>query len=131
MKGSIYLNRRVFVMYFREKFLFYHENLCCMYSLQSSHRCDSYGYTQQYIMLKKIEMESPNYSDLPPNLILRLFLCGSNYQRHGPKDVRAIEVQLCIDLIGVRERQTFLTLINAIKNNFRLKTSTYPFLDPI
>ena len=76
-------------------------------------------------------MASPNYSDLPPDLVLRLFLRGSNHQRHGPKDVRAIEVQLYIDLIGVRGRQTFLTLINAMKNNFRLKTSTYPFRVPI
>ena len=35
----------------REFFLFYHENVCCVYSLESPHRGDSNEYTQHTIIL--------------------------------------------------------------------------------
>ena len=37
--------------YFRDIFLFYHENVSCMGSLESSHRGDSNEYTQHTIIL--------------------------------------------------------------------------------
>ena len=36
---------------FKEIFLFYHEMACCVYSLESSHRCDSNEYTQHTIIV--------------------------------------------------------------------------------
>ena len=33
--------------YFSKIFLFYHENVCCVYSLESPHRGDSNEYTQR------------------------------------------------------------------------------------
>ena len=35
--------------YFREIFIFYHENICCVYSLESPHRDESNEYTQHTI----------------------------------------------------------------------------------
>ena len=41
--------------YFGELFLFNHENICCVYSLESPRRGDSYEFTQHtIILLKKI-----------------------------------------------------------------------------
>ena len=36
---------------FKEIFLFYHEIVCCVYSLESPHRGDSNEYTQQTIIM--------------------------------------------------------------------------------
>ena len=36
---------------FREIFLFYHEFVCCVYSLESLHRGDSNEYTQHTIIV--------------------------------------------------------------------------------
>ena len=35
----------------KEIFLFYHENVCCVYTLESLHRGDSNEYTQHTIIL--------------------------------------------------------------------------------
>ena len=36
---------------YRDIFLFYHEFVCCVYSLESPHRCYSNEYTQHTIIL--------------------------------------------------------------------------------
>ena len=36
---------------FRDFFLFHHENVCCVYSLESHHRGDSNKYTQRAIIV--------------------------------------------------------------------------------
>ena len=50
---------------FRE--IFYHEIVCCVYSLESPHRGDSYEYTQHTIIVKEIK-NSLNYRCLLPDL---------------------------------------------------------------
>ena len=45
-------------------FLFYHEIVFCVYSLESRYRCDSNKYTQQTIFVYTIEMISLNYRNL-------------------------------------------------------------------
>ena len=63
----------------REIVLFYYEIVCCVYSLESSHRGDSNEYTQHTIILLKIENTSINYRHLLPDLAPWLNLIGSNY----------------------------------------------------
>ena len=84
---------------FKEIFLFYHEIICCVYSLESPPRSDSNEYTQHTIIVQKIETISLNYRHLLPDLapLLTLELPMSRTIFHGPKDVWAIEVRL--DLI--------------------------------
>ena len=55
---------------FKEIVLFYHEIVCCVYSLESPRRGDSNDYTQHTINLKKIEKKKKqqNYPHLLPNL---------------------------------------------------------------
>ena len=36
--------------YYRENLLFYHENVCCVYSLELPHRGNSNDYTQHTII---------------------------------------------------------------------------------
>ena len=62
----------------REVFLFYHEIVCCVYILESSHRYDSNEYTQHTIILLKTENISLNYRHLLPDLAPWLNLTGSN-----------------------------------------------------
>ena len=50
-------------------FLFYHGIVCCVYSLESPHRGDSYEYTQHTIIVQKIEKISLNYRYLLPELV--------------------------------------------------------------
>ena len=47
---------------------FYHEIVCCVYSLESPHRGDSNWYTQHTIGVQKIKMISINYRHLLPDL---------------------------------------------------------------
>ena len=64
---------------FRDTFLIYAENVCCVYSLESPHRGDSNEYTQHTIIIWKLEKTILNYPHLPPDLALWLTLSGSNY----------------------------------------------------
>ena len=41
---------KYFEIYFREMFLFYHENICCVYLLESAHQGYSNEYTQHAII---------------------------------------------------------------------------------
>ena len=82
-----------------EIFLFYHEIVCCVYSLESPHRGASNEYTQHTIIVKEIKKKSLNYRYLIPHLAPWFTLSGSNYPcleqfSMLPKDVRAIEVRL-------------------------------------
>ena len=47
-------------------FLFYHEIVCCVYSLESLHQGDSNEYTQHTIIVWKSENISLNYRYLLP-----------------------------------------------------------------
>ena len=60
-------------------FLFYDENVCCVYLLESPHRVDSNEFIQHTIILQKIEKSSIYYCHSSPNLVLLLTLSGSNY----------------------------------------------------
>ena len=51
----------------REIFLFYHENVCCMYSSESPHRGNSNEYIQHTIIVKEIK-KTLNYRYLLPDL---------------------------------------------------------------
>ena len=51
----------------REIFLFYHEIVCCVFSLESPHRGDSNEYTQHTIIVKEIK-KTLNYRYLLPDL---------------------------------------------------------------
>ena len=62
----------------REIFLFYHENVCCMYSSESPHRGNSNEYIQHTIIVKEIK-KTLNYRYLLPDLAPWLTLSGSNY----------------------------------------------------
>ena len=64
---------------FREIFLFYHEIVCCVYSLESPHRGDSNEYTQHTTIVKEIKKKSLNYRYLLPDLAPWLTHSGSNY----------------------------------------------------
>ena len=68
-------------MYFKEFFLFCHENVYNGYSLESSHRGASNDYTQHTIILQKIEKTSLNYPYLPSDLALWLTLSSLNCLR--------------------------------------------------
>ena len=59
--------------------IFYYEIVCCVYSLESPHQCNSYEYTQHPIILLKIENISINYRHLLPDLAPWLNLTGLNY----------------------------------------------------
>ena len=61
-----------------EIFLFYHEFVCYVYSLESPHRGDSNEYTQYTIFVEKIK-KSLNYCHLPPDLLSWLTINDSNY----------------------------------------------------
>ena len=50
-------------------FLFYHEIVCCVYSLELPHRGNSNEYTQHTITVQKIEKISLNYRCLLPELV--------------------------------------------------------------
>ena len=82
----------------REIFLFYHEIVCCVYSLESPHRGDSNEYTQHTIFIEKIKNVPKllSFASWPVVMSnhqwLELPISGTNV--HGPKDVRAIEVRL-------------------------------------
>ena len=73
-------------------FLFYHEIVCCVYSLESPDQGNSNEYTQHTIIVKKIKnnpswpgiMINPQWLELPMS---RIIFCA-------PKDVQAIENQL-------------------------------------
>ena len=58
------------------KSLFYHEIVCCVYSLESSHQGDSNEYTQCTIMWQKIESNSLKYRYLLPDMAPWLTLKG-------------------------------------------------------
>ena len=47
---------------FKEIFLFYHEVVCCVYSLESLHRGNSNEYTEHTIIVYKIENKFPKLS---------------------------------------------------------------------
>ena len=64
---------------FRDFFLFYHEIVCYVYSLESPHPGDSNEYTQHTIIVQKIEKSSQNYRCLLPDLAQWLTLSSSNY----------------------------------------------------
>ena len=53
---------------FRESFLFYHETVCCVYSLETLHPDNSNEYTHHTITVKKIENNSLNHHCLFPDL---------------------------------------------------------------
>ena len=81
------------------KFLFYHEIVCCVYSLESPYRGDSNEYTQHAIDVKEIKQKSLNYRYLLPDTMINpqwLELPKSRTIFYGPKDVRAIEVRLYV-----------------------------------
>ena len=59
-----------------EFFLFYHENVCCVYSLKLPHQVHSAFNIPLFYRLKT----SLNYLHLPPDLVLLLTLSGSNYR---------------------------------------------------
>ena len=63
---------------FKEIFLFYHEIVCCMYLLESTHRCDSNEYTQHAIIVLKIKTIT-KLSPFASDLASWLTLSGSNY----------------------------------------------------
>ena len=68
---------------FREIFLFYHEIVCCVYSLESPHRGDSDEYTHHTIIVYKIlliEKYFLNLSQLLSDLAPWSSLSSSNYQ---------------------------------------------------
>ena len=83
---------------FRVIFLFYHEIVCCGYSLESPLRGDSNEYTQHTIFMKKIK-KIPKLSLFAswPGIMINpqwLELPMSRTISYGPKDVRAIEIRL-------------------------------------
>ena len=87
MKFCRKLKKRIF----KEIFLFNHEIVCCVYSLESPHRGDSNIYTQHTIIEYKIEKVSLNYRLLLPDLAPWLALRGSNSPYldnnfYGPKE---------------------------------------------
>ena len=55
--------------YLKKKILFYHEIVCCVYSLESPHRGDSNEYTQRTIIAYKIKNISINYRYLFTDLV--------------------------------------------------------------
>ena len=74
-----------------------HTVVCCVYSLESPHRCDSNEYTQHTIIEQNMEKKSLNYRVLLSDTIMNphwLELPMSRTNFHGPKGVRAIEVRL-------------------------------------
>ena len=81
-----------------EFFLFYHEIVCCVYSLESPHRGDSNEYTQDTIIVLEIKKTSLNNHHLLPDMAMIgpqwLEPPMSRINFHGLKDVRAIEVLL-------------------------------------
>ena len=54
---------------FRDFFSFYHEIVCCVYSLESPHRGDSNENTQHTILRRKSKKKSLNYRHLLPDLV--------------------------------------------------------------
>ena len=76
-------------------FLFYHEIVCCVYSLESTHRSDSNEYIQHTIIVSRIEKWIPKYSHLLPDLASLLTLIGSNYLY--PKQISM--VPKCFELL--------------------------------
>ena len=97
------------------KFLFYHEIVCCVYSLESPYRGDSNEYTQHAIDVKEIKQKSLNYRYLLPDTMINpqwLELPKSRTIFYGPKDVRAIEVRLYV--LYVYRFLTKKQLVNAV-----------------
>ena len=64
---------------FKEIFLFYHNIVCCVYSLELPHRGNSNEYTQYTIIVQKNEKISLNYLHLFPDLASWLTISGSNH----------------------------------------------------
>ena len=58
---------------------FYHEIVCCVYSLELPHRGDFNDYTQYSIIFWKIEKLILKLSYLPPDLALRFTISGLSY----------------------------------------------------
>ena len=90
---------------FREIFLFYHEIVCCVYSLELPHRGNSNEYTQHTIIVKEIKKKIPKlslFASWPGTMINPqwLELPMSRTIFYGPKDVWAIEVQLYMKLLS-------------------------------
>ena len=84
--------------YLGKFFLFYHEIVCCVYSLESPHRGDSNEYTQHTIIVKE-RKKNPKlllFASYPGTMINPqwLELPMSRTIFYGPNDVRAIEVRL-------------------------------------
>ena len=62
-----------------KEILFYHENVRCVYLLESPHRGDSNEYTQHTSIVQKIEKTSPNYHKLLPDQAPWLTLSDFKY----------------------------------------------------
>ena len=100
-----------------EIFSFYHEIVCCVYSLEWPLWSNSHEYTQHTVIVWKIEKTFLYY--LSPNLALWLTLSGSNYpyleQMSMVPKIRAIEVWLYFHV-----RSTYLgnvsILLNSLEN---------------
>ena len=69
-----------------------------MYSLESPHRGDSNEYTQHTFIVQKIDKTSQNYRHLLPINLQWLELPMSWIIFHNPKDVRATEGRLYIQI---------------------------------
>ena len=89
--------------------------VCCVYSLESPHRGDSNEYSQHTIIVNEIKKipKVSLFASSPGSMInpqwLELPMSRTNF--HGPKDVRATEVRLCMyfhDAIIISENAHYI-----------------------